>query len=93
MKIRKRVRLELADKVFVVTGGGSGIGREVVLGLLRAGARVAAVDLSAERLQGTADLAGPDGDRLSTHQVNVTDTTAVADLPQAVVERHGQVDG
>ena len=37
-------------QVFVVTGGGNGIGREVVLGLLRRGARVAAVDLSQERL-------------------------------------------
>lgn len=85
--------LEVGGKVFVVTGGGSGIGREVVLNLLKRGARVAAVDLSAERLAGTADLAGRDADRLTTHVVDVTDADAVALLPQQVVDAHGAVDG
>ncbi|MCA0295321.1 MAG: SDR family oxidoreductase [Actinobacteria bacterium] len=85
--------MQVAGKVFVVTGGGSGIGREVVLGLLERGGRVAAVDLSAERLTGTAELAGRNADRLSTHVVNVTDAEAVAALPAAVVAAHGSVDG
>ena len=37
--------MKFENKVVVVTGGGSGIGREVVLQLLRRGAREAAVDL------------------------------------------------
>jgi short-subunit dehydrogenase len=85
--------MEIPGKVFVVTGGGSGIGREVVLGLLARGARVAAVDLSAERLAGTAEKAGRNADRLSTHVVSVTDADAVATLPQAVLDAHGSVDG
>ncbi len=85
--------MQIQGKVFVVTGGGNGIGREVVLGLLGRGARVAAVDLSAERLAGTVALAGPNTDRLSTHQVNVTDADAVSALPQAVIDAHGAVDG
>jgi NAD(P)-dependent dehydrogenase (short-subunit alcohol dehydrogenase family) len=85
--------MQIPGKVFVVTGGGNGIGREVVLGLLGRGARVAAVDLSAERLAGTVALAGPNTDRLSTHQVNVTDAEAVSALPQAVIDAHGAVDG
>ncbi len=84
--------MQIANKVFVVTGGGNGIGREVVLGLLARGARVAAVDLSQERLDGTAKLAGA-GNRLSTHVVNVTDAAAVDQLPAAVIDAHGQVDG
>ncbi|MCB0912847.1 MAG: SDR family oxidoreductase, partial [Propionibacteriaceae bacterium] len=85
--------MEIVGRVFVVTGGGSGIGREVVLGLLRRGARVAAVDLSAERLAGTAEAAGRDADRLSTHAVNVTDEAAVVALPDEVIKAHGPVDG
>lgn len=85
--------MELPGKVFVVTGGGSGIGREVVLGLLNRGARVAAVDISAERLAGTAELAGRNADRLSTHVVSVTDNEAVTKLPAEVIEAHGAVDG
>lgn len=79
--------------MFVVTGGGNGIGREVVLGLLRRGARVAAVDLSQERLAETAALYGGAPEALSLHTVNVTDAEAVASLPAEVIERHGQVDG
>lgn len=90
---KTRDRLDVAGKVFVVTGGGSGIGREVVLTLLHRGARVAAVDLNGERLAQTAALAGRDADRLTQHQVNVTDADAVARLPQEVLDAHGAVDG
>lgn len=85
--------MNVTGKVFVVTGGGNGIGREVVLALLKRGARVAAVDFNAERLAETATLAGRNGDRLSTHLANVTDLGAVDKLPQAVIDVHGQVDG
>lgn len=84
--------MRIADKVFVVTGGGNGIGREVVLELLRRGARVAAVDLSAEGLAETARLAAADG-RLTRHVLSVADRAAVEALPEAIVEQHGQVDG
>jgi len=90
---KTRDRLDVAGKVFVVTGAGSGIGREVVLTLLHRGARVAAVDLNGERLAQTAALAGRDADRLTQHQVNVTDADAVARLPQEVLDAHGAVDG
>lgn len=80
------------DLVFVVTGGANGIGREVVLELLRRGQRVAALDLSGDALAETAALAGA-GDRLSTHTVDVGDRAAVEALPAAVEAAHGQVDG
>ena len=50
--------MRVGGRTWVVTGGGNGMGRELVLELLRRGARVAAVDLSAESLAGTVDLAG-----------------------------------
>jgi len=84
--------MQIRDKVFVVTGGGNGIAREVVLQLLAKGARVAALDLSEQGLAETAELAQA-GDRLSTHVVNVTDRAAVEALPTLVRERHGAVDG
>lgn len=85
--------MEIPGKVFVVTGGGNGIGREVVLGLLGRGAKVAAVDLSADGLAGTVERAGTNAARLTTHQVNVTDSAQVDALPQQVIDAHGQIDG
>ncbi len=79
-------------KIWVVTGGGNGMGRELVLLLLRRGARVAAVDIREADLRQTAELAVA-GDRLTTHVVDVTDRTAVEALPEAVMSAHGAVDG
>ena len=84
--------MQIENNVFVVTGGGNGMGREVALELLRRGARVAAADLSADGLAETARLAAA-GDRLTTHVLNVADRDAVLALPAAVEAAHGQVDG
>lgn len=83
----------ISNKVFVVTGGGNGIGRDVVLALVRKGARVAAVDLSEAGLAETMSLAGAFGGHVSTHVVNIADRAAVEALPDAVLEAHGAVDG
>lgn len=83
--------MEIRDRVFVVTGGASGIGREVVIALLGRGARVAAVDIREEALDALRPLAGED--RLSTHVVDLADSAAVEALADAVVATHGQVDG
>jgi NAD(P)-dependent dehydrogenase (short-subunit alcohol dehydrogenase family) len=85
--------MELGNKVFVVTGGGNGMGREVTLGLLARGARVAAVDLSEAGLAETAKLAGSRAGALTTHSLNVTDRAAVLAFPAIVTKAHGQVDG
>ncbi len=79
-------------KVCVVTGGGSGLGRELVLGLLARGARVAAVDRDPKALEETARLAQA-GERLSLHPLDITDLEAVSRLPQEVIQTHGAVDG
>src|SRR3954451_9491944 len=84
--------MKVDGKVWVVTGAGSGMGRELALELLRRGARGAAVDLGTTGLDETVRLA-PAGDRLSPHVLDTTEPAAVAALPGAVVAAHGAVDG
>ena len=84
--------MKVHGTTWVVTGGGSGIGRELVLLLLARGARVAAVDVRGDNLQQTAELAGAP-DRLSLHQLDITDRVATQALVGDVVAAHGAVDG
>ena len=85
--------MKAQGKVIVVTGAGSGMGRQVVLELLRRGARVAAVDLNEKTLAETSATAGAPAASLATFTVNVTDKAAVEALPQKVVDHFGAVDG
>ena len=84
--------MKVAGTVMVVVGGGNGMGRHVVLELLRRGARVAAVDVRQDSLDETAELAAA-GERLATFRADITDRDAVAALPDRVVEALGDVDG
>jgi len=84
--------VKVAGKVMVVTGGGNGIGRQVVLELLRRGASVAAVDLRQDSLDETVAEADA-GDRLATFQLDITDRDGVHALPDRVTEALGPVDG
>jgi NAD(P)-dependent dehydrogenase (short-subunit alcohol dehydrogenase family) len=84
--------MKLAGKIVVVTGAGSGMGREVALEAIRRGARVAATDINAETLDETLRLAGAE-DRIGSWVNDISDRAAVEGLPDAVAERFGAVDG
>lgn len=84
--------MKIADKTFVVTGAGNGIGREVALELLRRGARVAGVDISDAALSETATL-GSAAEHFSEHAVDLADRDRVGELPAEIEALHGPIDG
>ncbi|MBE2254350.1 MAG: SDR family NAD(P)-dependent oxidoreductase [Myxococcus sp.] len=85
--------MKVEGKVVVVTGAGSGMGRELALGLVRRGAKVAAVDLNEVTLRETQALAAVPKSQLATFTLDITDRAAVEALPKAVVAKLGAVDG
>lgn len=81
----------LEDRVAVVTGGASGIGRATVLRFLDAGARVVVGDLNvdnAERL--VADV--PDRSRVVFVRTDVSDEDEMAALVGTAIETFGGLD-
>lgn len=81
--------MNLKNKVAVVTGAGSGMGREITLELVRRGARVAAVDMHQATVAETAALAGSG---VEAFTVDVRDRAAVAALPSMIEAKFGAVD-
>jgi NAD(P)-dependent dehydrogenase (short-subunit alcohol dehydrogenase family) len=84
-------------KLAVVTGGGSGMGRELVVQLAAAGCSVAACDLNAETVAETVSLAragAPDGITVTGYATDVSDEAAVLSFRDQLLEAHaaGHVD-
>jgi NAD(P)-dependent dehydrogenase (short-subunit alcohol dehydrogenase family) len=78
-------------KIAVVTGGGGGLGRAMVLGLLRTGFRVAAVDRDAALLEAVAASA-ENGSPLVTLAADLADPTAAEAAVADVRDRWGRID-
>jgi NADP-dependent 3-hydroxy acid dehydrogenase YdfG len=83
--------MKVSEKVFVVTGAGNGIGREVALHLISKGAKVAGIDISSEKLAETATLAASSA--FSAHVVNIANLEEVTASKNALNAVHGPVDG
>jgi len=76
----------------VVTGAGSGLGRELALRYARAGWRVAVADISSERADTVVAELRALGAQADAFHVDVGDDASVQALQQAVQERFGGVD-
>ncbi|HKV22334.1 MAG TPA: SDR family NAD(P)-dependent oxidoreductase, partial [Mycobacterium sp.] len=79
------------DKVAVVTGAGSGIGRALAVVLARRGARVAISDVNEEGLSQTSERVNALGGEAHTALLDVSDRDAVSAYASAVVEHFGVV--
>jgi NAD(P)-dependent dehydrogenase (short-subunit alcohol dehydrogenase family) len=80
------------EKIALVTGAGSGIGRCVALALLREGYRVVLAGRRVEPLEETAAAAGTSASRTLVAQVDVTDPDSVRTLFAKTGEVFGRLD-
>jgi butyryl-CoA dehydrogenase len=80
------------DRVAVVTGAGSGIGRALAVALAREGAVLALSDVNEAGLAETADAARTLGGRVATDRIDVADRAAVHAYADQVVAAHGRVN-
>ncbi|MFI6800234.1 SDR family NAD(P)-dependent oxidoreductase [Streptosporangium canum] len=84
--------MKFQDKVVLVTGGGSGIGRAVAQGFARQGAQVVVAARGQEALDQTVKLIEAEGGRAAALTVDVSDSASVAGLVGRIVERCGRLD-
>jgi short-subunit dehydrogenase len=85
--------MQVSNKIIVVTGAGSGIGRELALLLLSKNAKIVGVDIHFDKLLETQELGGVGEDKFLAISLNITDKEKVESLPNEVIKHFGAVDG
>ncbi len=84
--------MQLTDQVAIITGGGRGIGREIALAFVKAGAHVALFDVNQGQLDQTiADLRAL-GRKAEGFVVDVTDGKQVDDGVAKTLDKLGRID-
>jgi 3-oxoacyl-[acyl-carrier protein] reductase len=81
--------LDLGDRVAIVTGAASGIGKESAIRLARAGAFVVCADINEA---GAKDTAAEIGNAAEAVAIDVSDAGAVAALVTGTAAQHGRLD-
>ena len=84
--------IDLSERVAIVTGGASGIGRGICLVLAGQGANVVVADINGEGARSVAAEITGDGGRATIVQVDVTDVPSVDDMVKQVLESFGAID-
>ena len=83
----------LEGKTIVITGVGSGLGREVALQALKDGANAVIGARTAEQLEAIAREADPSGQRIAAVPTDITDPDACARIVAEAEQRFGAVHG
>ena len=83
--------INLKGKIILITGAGSGIGRETAIIVSRLGGQVLMLDLSEEGLSETYNLL--EGNGHQKYVVDLTDFSVFPDLLKSIVDEYGTISG
>jgi len=82
----------LSQQTAMVTGGGRGIGRGIVLALAKAGADIAIADVDVENAERTAEEVAELGREVLVCRVDVSDPPSVQRVLDQILARFGRLD-
>ncbi len=89
--------LSLTDRTFLITGGGSGIGKAVAAAVVASGGNAVLAGRNADKLAAAADeikgLAQQGAGRVIYEPADVTDEAEATTLVEAATAWHGRLDG
>ena len=80
------------NKVAVITGAGSGIGRNLAIQLAEAGAQLAIADINTETLEETSQLIQSKGKTATLFQLDVSNKEEVYNFSNKVISEFGHAD-
>jgi NAD(P)-dependent dehydrogenase (short-subunit alcohol dehydrogenase family) len=83
---------DFRDKVVVVTGAGSGIGRATAMAFAAEGANMVIADINKDRITETAKEIERRGGKATAQVTDVSDRAQVEALSKFVIQKHGRVD-
>lgn len=84
--------MRFSDKVVLVAGGTGGLGRAVSLAFLEEGANVVVTYREQKEFDVFKSAGGKNGSAIEGHSVDVTDETAVRQLLDRILAKHGRLD-
>ena len=87
-----QLQQDLTDKVALITGSASGIGRDIAETYAKAGASVGIADINLEAAQQTVDAIEAGGGRALAIAMDVTSEDAVNEGVQKLVDTFGAID-
>lgn len=83
--------IDLTNKLIIITGAGSGIGRETAIAASKLGAKVVLWDISQDGLNET--MTQLEGKGHSMYVVDLCDISQIAPLVKEIVESYGKISG